>query len=170
VARSQVHRLNHPDAEAGISACLAFSIIIGVFAAAAVGAQQTAIVGGVVVSATSGEVLPYSTVSIVGGAQRFTAADGSFSFALAPGQYSFRIRQLGYAPLDTLIPVNPGANLRALTFALKPAAYRLDIVRTYANSCSGAISAESSTSSSRMPSASEFSAPSIHSSTISSIR
>src|SRR5438094_8416488 len=85
-------------------------------------AQQTVIVGGTVVSASTGQSLPFSTVSIVGGAQRFTSLGGSFSFALTPGQYSFRIRQLGFAPLDTTVAVNPGANLRSLSFALKPAA------------------------------------------------
>jgi hypothetical protein len=108
---------------------------IALIAAAPAAAQQTVIVGGTVISASTGQSLSFSTVSIVGGAQRFTSSGGSFSFALPPGQYSFRIRQLGYAPLDTTIAVNPGANLRSLTFALKPAAYRLDVVRTFANSC-----------------------------------
>ena len=112
-----------------IAGCVALA------AAAPASAQQTVIVSGTVISASTEQGLPYSTVSIVGGSQRFTSSGGAFSFALPPGTYSFRIRQLGYAPLDTLIPVNPGANLRAMTFALKPAAYRLDVVRTYANSC-----------------------------------
>jgi hypothetical protein len=99
-------------------------------------AQQPVIVGGIVVSSATDQSLPYSTVSITGGAQRFTGADGSFNFDLAPGQYSFRVRQLGYAPLDTTIRVAPGASLRALVFKLQPVAFRLDAIRTYATSCS----------------------------------
>jgi hypothetical protein len=99
-------------------------------------AQQTVVVGGIVVSAGADQSLPYSTVSVAGGVQRFTGADGSFSFALAPGQYSLRVRQLGFAPLDTTITVASGANLRALLFRLQPVAIRLDAIRTYATSCS----------------------------------
>src|SRR5881398_1888135 len=82
-------------------------------------AQQPVIVGGIVVSAATDQSLPYSTVSIAGGAQRFTGADGSFNFDLVPGQYSFRVRQLGYAPLDTAIRVAPGVNMRAIVFKLQ---------------------------------------------------
>jgi len=102
---------------------------------AVAGAQQNVLVGGIVASAASEQSLPYSTVSIVGGLQRFTGADGSFTFSLPPGRYSFRVRQLGFAPLDTTIAVSAGANLRALVFKLQPVAFRLDAVRTYASSC-----------------------------------
>ena len=102
-------------------------------------AQQPVIVGGIVVSAATEQSLPYSTVSITGGAQRFTGADGSFNFDLAPGQYSFRVRQLGYAPLDTTIRVASGVSLRALVFKLQPVALRLATIRTYANQNAGEV-------------------------------
>ena len=98
-------------------------------------AQQGILVGGVVVSSATGQSLPYSAVSVSNGIQRFTGADGSFSLALTPGTYSIRIRQLGYAPLDTAIAVNRTADFHALNFALKPVAFRLAAVQTFANSC-----------------------------------
>ncbi len=97
--------------------------------------QQNVLVSGIVASAATGQSLPYSTVSIAGVLQRFTSADGSFNFALPPGKYSYRVRQLGFSPLDTTIVVSPAANLRAMVFRLQPIAFRLDAVRTYATSC-----------------------------------
>lgn len=96
--------------------------------------EQTVLVSGIVASET-GQGLPYSTVSITGGVQRFTSADGSFSFMLPPGKFAFRVRQLGFAPLDTAITVSAGADLRTLVFKLQPVAFRLDAIRTYATSC-----------------------------------
>ena len=112
-----------------------FSLCAAFIAAPAARAQQTVIVGGIVVSAASEQSLPYSTVSAGAGMQRFTGADGSFTFELAPGKYSFRVRQLGFSPLDTAITVAAGANLRAMLFKLRPVSLRLDAVRTYATSC-----------------------------------
>lgn len=108
---------------------------MGVVIAARGSAQQSVIVAGTVVSATTGQVLPYSTVSISGRVQRFSGADGSFAFDLAPGRYAIRVRQLGYSPLDTVVSVTPGANLRGFIFTLQPVAFRLDAVRTYAKAC-----------------------------------
>ena len=114
---------------------LAVASLAGLASASAVRAQQTVIVTGTVVSAVTGEALPYSTVGIGGGAQRFSGADGRFSFDLAPGEYSLRVRQLGFSPLDTVIRVGRGADIRGLVFRLQPIAFRLDAVRTYAKSC-----------------------------------
>ena len=104
-------------------------------AARGANAQQTIIVSGTVVSAATGQGLPYSTVAVSGAAQRFSGANGGFVFDLAPGQYSFRIRQLGYSPLDTVVRVAPNANLRSLVFTLQPVAFKLDPIRTYAKAC-----------------------------------
>src|SRR5437868_1818587 len=111
-----------------VAACVALC-------AASAHAQQTVIVGGIVVAAGTEQSLPYSTVSTGTGTQRFTGADGSFAFELSPGKYSFRVRQLGFSPLDTTITVVAGANLRALVFKLQPVAIRLDAIRTYAIDC-----------------------------------
>src|SRR3954465_11417650 len=100
--------------------CAAIIAGVAILCAHPARAQQSVIVGGIVVSGATDQSLPYSTVSIAGGAQRFTGRDGSFNFDLAPGQYSIRVRQLGYAPLDTTIRVAPGVNLRALVFKLQP--------------------------------------------------
>ena len=115
--------------------CRLITAALMVGAPAVAAAQQTVIVGGIVVSALSQQSLPYSTVSIGAGVQRFTGADGSFTFELSPGKYSFRVRQLGYSPLDTTITVVAGANLRAIVFKLQPVALRLDAIRTFAKTC-----------------------------------
>jgi hypothetical protein len=98
-------------------------------------AQQNMFVSGTVVSAVSNEGLAYSTISISGGMQRFSGSDGFFSFQLSPGRYSFRVRQLGYSPLDTVVTVPATEDVRALVFALQPVALRMETLRIYSKSC-----------------------------------
>src|SRR5438132_7602277 len=114
-----------------IRAVRAYGLCAAIFAATALpcAAQQAVVVGGVVVSSATGQSLPYATVSVENGAERFTGEDGSFSLSLASGQHRLRIKQLGFSPLDTVIAVNPGANLRALSFALKPVALVLATIK-----------------------------------------
>jgi hypothetical protein len=115
--------------------CFLTFVAFACFAAAKSAGAQQVVVGGVVMSSTTDQSLPYATISVDGAAQRFTNDDGSFSLSLLPGDHRLRIKQLGYAPLDTLISVRPGLDLHALTFAMKPVAITLSTVRTFANSC-----------------------------------
>lgn len=108
---------------------------VAAFAAAPCSAQQGVVVGGVVVSSATGQSLPFATVSVANGIERFTSEDGSFSLSLDPGEHRLRIKQLGYSPLDTLIAVRRGVDLHALTFVLKPVAFTLSTIRTFASSC-----------------------------------
>lgn len=63
---------------------------------------------GKVVADATGAPLPYSTVTIEQiGKERFTDQTGTFIyFAVPPGKYKIRIRQLGYTPLDSTIQLN----------------------------------------------------------------
>ena len=65
---------------------------------------------GAVKAEATAQPLPYSTVTIDPiGLERFTGPDGVFvMYAVPPGKYKVRIRQLGYVPLDTTITVNAG--------------------------------------------------------------
>ena len=107
--------------------------LAALLAPVAASAQQRSVVTGTVFSAVSGDGLPYSTIS-VDGAQRFSGADGSFALELPAGRHSIRVRQLGYAPLDTTLIVG-AADLRGVAFALQPVAIRLDTIRTVATVC-----------------------------------
>jgi Carboxypeptidase regulatory-like domain len=63
---------------------------------------------GKVIAEVTGAPLPYSTVTIEQiGSERFTDATGTFTyFAVPPGKYRIRIRQLGYTPLDSTLQLN----------------------------------------------------------------
>ena len=63
---------------------------------------------GKVVADATGAPLPYSTVTIEQiGKERFTDQAGTFVyFAVPPGKYKIRIRQLGYTPLDSTLQLN----------------------------------------------------------------
>ena len=63
---------------------------------------------GTVKAEATGQPLPYSTVTIDPiGLERFTDQTGVFVlYAVHPGKYKVRVRQLGYVPLDTTITVN----------------------------------------------------------------
>lgn len=97
---------------------------------AALTAQSPALITGTVVGSIAREPLPYSTVSLEGITERrLTSPEGRFSFKVdSAGQYHLRIRQLGFAPLDTVIRFD-GTILR-LTLVLRPVAFKLTDVRT----------------------------------------
>jgi hypothetical protein len=63
---------------------------------------------GTVLAEATGQLLPYSTVTIDQiGRERFTDQAGSFVYyAMLPGKYKIHIRQLGYIPVDTTITLN----------------------------------------------------------------
>ncbi|MEP6905076.1 MAG: carboxypeptidase regulatory-like domain-containing protein [Gemmatimonadales bacterium] len=63
---------------------------------------------GKVVAEATGAPLPYSTVTIDQiGKERFTDETGTFVyFAVTPGKYKVRIRQLGYTPLDSTLQLS----------------------------------------------------------------
>ncbi|MDP9178405.1 MAG: carboxypeptidase-like regulatory domain-containing protein [Gemmatimonadota bacterium] len=96
----------------------------------ALAAQNSAVISGTVVGGVDQQPLRYSTVSLEGITQkRLTSPEGRFSFRVdTAGKYHLRIRQLGFAPLDTVIEFN-GTNL-ALTLVLRPVAFKLADVRT----------------------------------------
>jgi Carboxypeptidase regulatory-like domain len=92
-------------------------------------------VDGTLVEADGGQPVPYGTVRIIGTPyERFTSPNGEFSLTgLAPGAYTLRAREIGYAPLDTTIVVNPGpgattvvAHLRRFAWRLQPVVVRGD--------------------------------------------
>lgn len=58
---------------------------------------------GSVISAAMGQPIPYTTILIEPiGRERFTDQAGHFVyFAVSPGKYRVRIRQVGYSPIDT---------------------------------------------------------------------
>ena len=97
---------------------------------AVLAAQNSGVISGTVVGGTGHQPLPYSTVSLEGVTQkRLTTPEGRFSFRVdSAGKYHLRIRQLGFAPLDTVITFD-GTSL-ALTLVLRPVAFKLAEVRT----------------------------------------
>ena len=86
--------------------------------------QAGVTVTGVVVADGTGFPLPYSTVTIESiGRERFTDQAGTFVyFAVPPGSYRVRIRQLGYTPVDTTLIVRPGIGRTTFTMARVPTA------------------------------------------------
>jgi hypothetical protein len=73
---------------------------------------------GTVTAEATGQPIPYSTIVIDPiGRERFTDQSGNFVyFAVAPGKYRIRIRQLGYIPIDTSMTL--GIGNKTLNFAM----------------------------------------------------
>lgn len=73
-----------------------------------VGSPGTFTFSGRVIAEATGSPLAYSTVLIEEiGRERFTDENGSFRyFAVQPGKYKIKIRQVGYTPLDTTLHVS----------------------------------------------------------------
>jgi hypothetical protein len=73
---------------------------------------------GSVVGDASGQPIPFTTILIEQiGRERFTDQSGHFTyFAVAPGKYKIKLRQVGYLPIDTTITLT-AAN-RALVFSM----------------------------------------------------
>ena len=67
---------------------------------------------GTVKAEATGQPLPYSTVTIDPiGLERFTDQVGVFVlYAVPPGKYKVRVRQLGYVPFDTTLTLSPEKN------------------------------------------------------------
>lgn len=80
--------------------------------------EPSATISGIVANSSDQRGLPYASVVIaeprsVGGAvdlsERFADSAGSFQISgLAPGIYVVRAREIGYAPIDTLIAIQSG--------------------------------------------------------------
>ena len=92
-------------------------------------AQTPGLISGTVMGIGQ-QPLAYSTVSLEGITQkRLASPEGRFSFRVdSAGKYLLRIRQLGFAPLDTIIAFD-GTSLQ-LTLTLRPVAFTLAEVRT----------------------------------------
>ena len=67
---------------------------------------------GTVVSAETGEPIPFSIVSLRPGVdEHFTDQSGAFEFSgLQAGTYRLLVRQIGYAPAETTFVLGPGAD------------------------------------------------------------
>jgi hypothetical protein len=103
-------------------------ILILVWCAAAVSAAAQSL-SGALVSATNGEPLAYGTV-VVGdsGREWFTDPSGQFVLTHLPsGTYRMRARQIGFAPIDTMITV--GDAPVHIVLQLQPVALKLAVVR-----------------------------------------
>jgi hypothetical protein len=119
------------DPGAGMSVMkLSYAATLFLLSPVAVTAQNSALITGTVIGPVGERPLPYSTVSLEGVTQRkLTSPEGRFSFKVdSAGNYRLRIRQLGFAPLDTVISFD-GTSLQ-LTLVLRPVAFRLANVRT----------------------------------------
>jgi carboxypeptidase family protein len=89
--------------------------------------DSTGSIVGVVVAREGGAGLPFSTVAIdPPGRTIFTDSSGSFRIpGLAVGAYRVLVRELGYAPVDTTIEVQPGPATASAVFALAFVPHRL---------------------------------------------
>jgi len=93
---------------------------------------QRVIVRGVVVSAETGEGIPYAVVVLRPQfSQRFTDDAGRFAFVeVAAGTYQVSVRQVGYRPLDTTVAVGTVVGLR---FELRRVAVELAAITVSAD-------------------------------------
>ncbi|HMA19380.1 MAG TPA: carboxypeptidase regulatory-like domain-containing protein, partial [Gemmatimonadaceae bacterium] len=71
---------------------------------------------GTITAEATGQPLPYSTITIEQiGLERFTDQNGHFVYyAVAPGKYHIRIRQLGYTPVDTTLELSSAKSVLAI--------------------------------------------------------
>ena len=92
-------------------------------------ATQTFTITGTVIGSGGGP-LPFSTVSIrETGLERFSNERGEFVLpGLASGSYHLRVKELGFAALDTVIVITPAGYSQNLRVALKPIAFTLSTV------------------------------------------
>jgi len=109
---------------------LSYAATLILLSPVALTAQSPGLITGTVIGGIGQQPLPYSTVSLEGVTQRKLASpEGRFSFKVdSAGNYRLRIRQLGFAPLDTVISFD-GTSLQ-LTLVLRPVAFKLADVRT----------------------------------------
>lgn len=87
---------------------------------------------GTVRAEATGSPLPYTTVTIEEmGRERFTDESGTFRYyALAPGKYRVRVRQVGYVPVDTTLQLS--ASNSDLVFTLEKVPSLLEAVQVKA--------------------------------------
>jgi hypothetical protein len=105
-----------------IGAAASISAVGGLHAQAVAqaGDSSGAVVGGLV-GLGDAEAIPYGTVVLLQTNEaRFTDGDGHFRMTrLAPGTYVIRARQIGYAPKDTTIRVDPGPAVTSVTISMR---------------------------------------------------
>lgn len=110
--------------------CLGAALVLS----AAARAQNVAPADGLTIAGTvlgaNGSPLPFSTASIrETGVERFSNDRGEFVLGnLEPGQYHLRVRQLGFAALDTIVTLRPDVSLVRLRIVLSPVAFKLATV------------------------------------------
>ncbi len=88
---------------------------------------------GTVVTENTGRPIPFSTVLLQPlSRERFTDQEGSFTYyAVPPGKYQLRVKQVGFVPKDTTIVVVPNLPVR-LSMAMVRIATPLDEVKVSA--------------------------------------
>jgi hypothetical protein len=89
-------------------------------AAPAIHADSSGTLAGVLVGKEDGQPVPYGTVLIVEtGEERFTSDSGAFRITgLVPGAYTVRARQIGYAPKDTTVQIEPAPAVTTVSIQL----------------------------------------------------
>ncbi len=96
---------------------------------------------GTLVGRDDNQPVPYGTVLLVGmGDARFADADGHFRIArLAPGTYQLRARQIGYAPTDTTLLVDPGPAVTTIAIRLARLPSLLGLVKVEGHRSPGCV-------------------------------
>ncbi len=85
------------------------------------------LLAGDIVAADDGRPLAYAAVLVEPGHRgQFADAGGAFYFPqLQPGPYRLRVRQIGFAPVDTIVAVDGSGPGERLRIALRPVPFRL---------------------------------------------
>jgi len=96
---------------------------------------------GVLIGRDHGEAVQYGTVLLVGtGEARFTDALGNFRITrLPPGAYTLRARQIGYAPVDTTVDVDPAPAVTTVTIRLARLPAVLGLVKVEGHRAKGCV-------------------------------
>jgi hypothetical protein len=116
------------------TAILVVGLLGAAGAAGAAPAQVT--LRGRVVTAETGEPLPFTIVSLIpGSAARFSDAAGAFAITgLPPGSYRLLVRQIGYFPFDTLLALG-GDSVVTVAVVLRHLAVELPVITVTAVLC-----------------------------------
>jgi hypothetical protein len=115
---------------AGLSGLIGISVPVtvrGQGASVGDGSDTSGALSGALVGLEDGQPIAYATVTLVGFA-RASFADGNGAFRLTrivPGSYVLRVRQIGYAPLDTTVAVAAGPEVTTLSLRLRRIALKL---------------------------------------------
>jgi hypothetical protein len=110
-------------------------------AAQDVSADSSGVLTGTLTGVEDGEPIPYATVSLTGnGRASFADATGAFRLArLVPGTYALRARQIGYAPLDTAVVIDPALGETVVKLRLHRIALRLAAVGIHGRRSKGCV-------------------------------